>query len=110
MPAVIRRIITESKKNPGQTDEIEDVPCTYEAAEDAVGRGLDRRKNYAIIDGVVCESVQWTRPCSGCSCDGEYPCSCCKVRGGGCSECGYTGKRRESLWLPVDREWNGVKT
>ena len=58
-------------------------------AERIAGRRLDRRRNYAVIDGRVCESISWTQQCSGCN-------------GAGCSECGHCGKRRLSQWAPID--------
>lgn len=48
-------------------------------------------------DGYV---VRWTEDCFGCTEHGEY--------GGkqwgpfGCEECGYTGKRRRTEWIPFD--------
>ena len=69
-------------------------PSSYEDAERIAGRRLDRRRNYAIIDGAVCELVSWTQRCSGCS-----PCDPYNVgNGSGCEECGYTGKRRHYEW------------
>ena len=76
----------------------DDRPSTYEAAERIAGRKLDRRKNYAIIDGEVCESCVFTRVCSGCSSDDPYV---CEERGMGCDECGFTGKRIDASWIPI---------
>ena len=83
--------------------EFKDKVSTYEQAETIAGRRLDRRKNYAIISGAVCESTEWTQPCSGCSCDtvDGYPCGCCDVRGAGCEECGYTGRSVQAFWVPL---------
>lgn len=43
---------------------------------------------------------RWTRACSGCNGESEsgtyHP-----LRGPGCHECGFTGKRREVIWLPL---------
>jgi ribosomal protein L37E len=85
----------------------DDKPSTYEAAEAIHGSRLDRRRNYAIIEGEVCEHGSWSSGCSGCGDDreGHY-----NERGGGCSECGYTGRVRQSMWFPVkdmeaDRKW-----
>ncbi len=76
----------------------DDRETTYEAAEAIAGRKLDRRKNYAIIDGKVCENAEWTEECSGCTEYGDYG----AVNGpSGCEECGYTGKRRMSHWVPL---------
>lgn len=71
-------------------------PSTHENAERIVGRRLDRRRNYAIIDGKVCQYISWTQQCSGCSAD------CEEERGCGCEECGYHGRVRESMWLPLE--------
>lgn len=75
----------------------DDVPTTFAAAEKIAGRRLDRRKNYAIIDGQVAESCIWSQACSGCY-EGYDSVS---ATGNGCSECGYTGRRRLGQWLPL---------
>lgn len=62
---------------------------------------LDRRKLYAESWGLLCTDEKVTLPCTGCSCDSEYPCSCCGKRGAGCEECGYTGKRVTHFPAPV---------
>ena len=98
MRKVIERFGTEVVNGIIQHD---DRPSTYEAAEKLCGMKLDRRKNYAIHKGEVCVSIRWSSPCTGCSCDGEYPCSCCRERGGGCHECGYTGRVRNGMWTPI---------
>jgi hypothetical protein len=53
---------------------------------------------------------RWTTSCSGCfefnegygldgyGFDAKHQC----YIGGGCHECGYTGKRRYSMWMPFD--------
>ena len=71
----------------GRIKYIEEV-TTYEKAEELCGHKLDRRKNYCIINGEVCDSGSWTQECSGCD-------------GAGCDECGYQGKTRESMWLSL---------
>ena len=62
--------------------------------------GLDRRKIYTAVDGVLATAEKFTMECSGCRCDcGDgHPCShgC-----GGCRECGYTGKRVVLFSCPV---------
>lgn len=56
--------------------------------------GLDRRRKYARIGSELCQLATWTHGCSGCVAqDGSYF---------GCRECGYTGKRRTSMWLPLE--------
>lgn len=42
--------------------------------------------------------VRWTGECSGCS---EYEDGHQLVAPMGCSECGYTGKRRREEWVPL---------
>lgn len=86
--SVIERVSFEVVHDGYTETEYSDVPSTYSYAESISGIKLDRRRNYAIIDGIVCESAAWTRICSGC-------------HGGGCSECGGRGKRREEMWLPL---------
>jgi hypothetical protein len=73
----------------------DDRPTTYEAAEAIARKRLDRRRNYAIIEGDVCEAASWSQTCSGCS---EGP----DDAGHGCRECGYTGTTRESMWVPMN--------
>lgn len=74
-----------------------DVPRTYEWADKRHGSRLDRRKNYAYIKGGVCEAVSWSQACSGCY-EGYHLAS---ANGSGCHECGYTGRTRCSMWVPV---------
>lgn len=75
----------------------DDRPSTFEAAEKIAGRRLDRRKNYAIIDGQVAESCMWSQACSGCY-EGYNSAT---ARGFGCDECGYAGRRRHGAWVPL---------
>jgi hypothetical protein len=68
------------------------------------------RKLRKVINGEPCELVRWTSSCTGCldSSDG-HPINAaayddvrmCWV-GPGCSECGYTGKRRREEWVPIN--------
>jgi len=78
----------------------DDCPATYEQAESITGYKLDRRKSYAIIEEEVCELISWSQCCSGCSYGGEEAGSILP-RGAGCDECGYTGRRRLSQWIPI---------
>ncbi len=72
-------------------------PIDWKRAEEIAGRRLDRRRSYATtedesptLDGfVLFVGASWTDSCSGCG------------DGSGCRECGYTGKRRWSVWVPV---------
>lgn len=73
-------------------------PSSFERAEILAGFRLDRRRNYAIFGDEVCELATWTQACSGCSGD-EY-CSH-NAPGDGCDECGYTGLRKHSQWVPM---------
>lgn len=75
----------------------DDRPATYEQAEKIAERRLDRRKNYAIIDGQVAESAVWSQACSGCY-EGD---DSLNATGNGCDECGYTGRRRHGQWVPL---------
>ena len=93
--------MAQVRKRVFEGDNFRDIPCTFEDATVLAGARLDRRRNYIIIDGNVCELSEWTEPCSGCSCCNEYPCDCCQERGSGCHECGYTGKVRRSHWAPL---------
>lgn len=74
------------------------VPATFEEADALAGRRVDRRRRY-LIDTTepektqLCELAHWTDSCSGC----RYP----DGTNEGCGECGYTGKRHESMFVPV---------
>ena len=61
-------------------------------ADTKAGFRLDRRKNWAFVDGELCESIGWTESCSGC----VYP----DGTNEGCSECGYHGRVRSGMWVP----------
>lgn len=63
-------------------------PITYSEGEEFCGFKLDKRKNYCIVEGKMCESIEWSQECSGCD-------------GGGCSECGYHGRSAKGMWYPV---------
>lgn len=64
------------------------VPSTYDAAEKLAGFRLDRRRNYAILKGEVCESVEFKTECGECE-------------GFGCNRCGGTGKQWTGAWVPA---------
>ncbi|TXH48097.1 MAG: hypothetical protein E6Q97_25525 [Desulfurellales bacterium] len=81
----------------------DDRPSTYKTAEKIAGHKLDRRKNYAIINGLVAESCVWSQACSGCY-EG-YDSS--TATGSGCGECGYTGRRRLGQWVPIESPKSG---
>lgn len=61
---------------------------------------LDRRRKYFEWSGDLVFNAWYTSPCSGCSCDCSdgYGCS---HGNAGCSECGYTGKRRGAYPQPI---------
>lgn len=56
---------------------------------------LDRRHKWFVFYGNLCYSQRFTMPCSGCD-------------GGGCSECGYTGKRRSACPIPAMDDDNNL--
>lgn len=77
-------------------------------AEALSGSRLDRRCRYATTDdgspdptsgARVFHLARWTTACSGCK--PEY--SDIDTRGHGCSECGYTGRRRHAYWVPAEK-------
>lgn len=61
------------------------------------------------IDGELCRLAKWTDSCSGCfefnegiglshwDMDKKHNI----YLGSGCHECGYSGKKRHSMWVPV---------
>ncbi len=95
-------------------------PVTYQEAENILERKLDRRRKYYkhTKEGAKVQNSwafngtegmphykifvldKWTQECSGCSCDCSdgYGCS---HGASGCHECGYTGRRRDSMFNGV---------
>jgi hypothetical protein len=71
--------------------------------------GVQRRVRVVLHRGFEGFVVRWTGPCSGCYESGEYGGNAdnypydakarCRI-GAGCSECGFTGKRRRAEWVP----------
>lgn len=57
--------------------------------------GEKRRRRVVMNRGFEGYVVRWTQGCSGCSYDDGS-------QGGGCHECGYTGKVRERWWAALD--------
>ena len=96
MAKVIKREIVYGKYK--QVVDIIDTKITYEEAEKVHGEKLDRRRNYAIIEGAVNSSVTYTQVCPGCDDDREYIRS---LKGSGCGECGYHGVVRSSMYIPL---------
>jgi hypothetical protein len=70
-------------------DRMYDRAVTYERLERRFRRILDRRRNYCVVRGELCEAGHWSQECSGCY-------------GSGCEECGYQGKIRVGMWIPVE--------
>jgi hypothetical protein len=93
MASVIERLGTVVKDGLIHHD---DRLATYEQADKLAGCRLDRRRSYAIIDGEVCELAEWSQACSGCyqGYDSAH------AVGSGCDECGHTGRRKHSHWVP----------
>lgn len=51
--------------------------------------------------GEMCEVIKYTDTCSGCSCDIMQRDKNGVDIGMGCDECGYSGKRRHVLYVPL---------
>jgi hypothetical protein len=68
---------------------------TWQRAEALAERRLDRRRRYAFNGVELCELGRWSEICSGCAIYGCIDVGC------GCHECGYTGRRRQACWVPV---------
>lgn len=63
------------------------------------------RRAVAVRRGQVwCTLASWTAPCSGCA-EGidasRYDLRSGAPKGPGCRECGFTGKRRHRVWVPL---------
>lgn len=65
---------------------------TWQEAEEKFNVRLDRRRSYASGGRQLFELSKWTDICYGCAVYG------CTDTGSGCKECGYTGRRRYSIW------------
>ncbi len=94
-------------------------PILWQDAERILGFRIDRRRSYYFCDdpemneyfcgGPVYDYGEWVTSCSGCreTEDGhnvghyEWDNKAKCYIGAGCSECGYTGKRREGMFAPV---------
>lgn len=80
-----------------------DAPASWEEADALAGRRVDRRRAYAVVDGELMQLVRWSQPCTGCF---EAPeCTMYSMetaRGQGCSECGFTGRRREGAFVEYE--------
>lgn len=70
---------------------------THDQAQHLTAHRLDRRKNYALIEGELHEQATWSQACTGCY-EGHNTFS---SRGNGCDECGYQGRVRTGAWIPV---------
>lgn len=68
-------------------------------AEETIRRGHSHRRNHK---GEMCNVMKYTNTCSGCSCDVmEFDKKNGIPLGMGCHECGYTGKRRWTMYIPL---------
>lgn len=68
------------------------VPRRYRVTDNGSrARVVLFRVHRHMFEGFI---ARWTESCSGCCYeDGSND---------GCAECGYTGKRREAVWVPFD--------
>lgn len=62
------------------------------------GEGTKHRVLIVRFRGINGHIVRWTGTCSGCT---EYVEGQLAYEPMGCSECGYTGKRRREEWVPL---------
>ena len=79
--------------------------------EKILGYRVDRRKKYNIFHGKVYHLESWTQPCSGCiePIDGHISKDVSRDKNGvalgsGCFECGFHGKVRNSMWVPIIKD------
>lgn len=79
-----------------------EIPITWDHADELAGFRLDRRRRWCFIDGKPFYSVSWSQHCSGCT---QYPeMSDPPEKGLGCSECGYQGRVKASAFIPYSRK------
>jgi hypothetical protein len=92
------------------------IEISWREAEQLAQERIDRRRKYARDGRQLFELCQFTSSCSGCFEGGEYGGMAhhydwdkkarCHV-GSGCHECGYTGKSRQSHWVPfIPVKWH----
>jgi hypothetical protein len=84
------------------------LPDVFSSVDEAIKLlKLDKRHKWYEFYGELIYDSKWTIPCSGCSCD----CSDgygCNHGSSGCSECGYTGKRKSYYPTPAFMPDGGV--
>lgn len=78
---------------------------------DPFADGKRQRVKVVMFRGFEGFIARWTDSCSGCTELGDYGGGSqyydtdtkhhCLI-GAGCEECGYTGKRRQEMWIPFD--------
>jgi hypothetical protein len=85
--------------SPGDHEPSPIVEISWREAEQRLSRRVDRRMRYATDGADLLVLCRYTTACSGCTEVGEY--ERMPDAGAGCSECGYTGKRRQSVWTPL---------
>jgi len=74
-------------------------PIRYRVVDDGVMPG-PRRVRVVLFRGWEGYVHRWTDYCSGCTEHGDYG---TQYGPFGCDECGYTGKRRNSMFVAFDR-------
>lgn len=78
---------------------------TWHEAEKRTGCRLDRRRAYYANGAgvVVVEEALPSEPCTGCHeyIEGQCYCKTVPCVGSGCHECGYQGRVRQRLFMPV---------
>ena len=72
----------------------------FQSIDEAVSTlKLDRRRKYIQLNEGLFYSQKYSHPCSGCTETPEMTNS--PERGSGCHECGYNGRVRDAVPIPV---------
>jgi hypothetical protein len=82
---------------PDGTVRLDGREVPFDEADKIAGVRLERCKDYAVIDGVVCEAAEFVQACPACY-EGD---DLIDETGCGCHECGHTGRMTMSLWIPL---------
>ena len=89
-----------TNKHETATDVYTVLPTVFDSVDDAVNiLKLDRRHKWEEFCGELVYPYKYSHACSGCTEQKEMQQS--PKKGGGCDECGYTGRKRDVVPVPA---------